>query len=120
MYLSPKQIFFVFPVDIYLQSLNRRFIILFTLVTLFSVVMENYKSYFSNSADIELVEKKDTEGKDSGKSAETEDLDSKENYFAIDNLPAISIITLSRFYIVHSSLFPAPCTSQMEMPPEQA
>lgn len=82
--------------------------------------MENYKSYFNNSADIELVEKKDTEGKDSGKSAETEDLDSKEKYFVTFNLPAISLFTTSRFYIVHSSLFPAPYTSLMEMPPEQA
>ena len=82
--------------------------------------MENYKRFFISSADTEFVEKKDTEGKDSGKSSEIEDLDSKEKYFTTDNLPAINLISMSRFYIVHYSLFPAPCTSMMEMPPEQA
>ena len=82
--------------------------------------MENYKSFFISSTVIELVEKNDTEGKDSGKSSEIEDIDSKEKYFATDNLPAINLISMSRFYIIHSSLFPAPCTSMMEMPPEQA
>jgi hypothetical protein len=99
--------------------MKKKLLILFTLVTLFAVVLENYKGFFKNPADIELSSKDDAEGKDSGKSIEKDDLDVKQTYFAQECTSPIVLITESKFYIAHSNFLPAPYTSLLEMPPEQ-
>lgn len=104
---------------IYLYLMKKGLIILFTLVTLFSIVVENYKSFFINTTDIELVAEDDAEGKDSGKSLEKEDLDIKEKYFAQESTHPFILVTKSKFYIIHSNLLPVPYTSLLEIPPEQ-
>jgi hypothetical protein len=100
-------------------SMKKKLLILLTLVTLFAVVLENYKSFFNNPADIELSLKDDAEGKDYGKSIEKDDLDVKESCFAQGCTTSFVSVTKSKFYIAHSNLLPAPCTSLLEMPPEQ-
>lgn len=100
--------------------MKKRLIILFTLVTLFSVVLENYKLFFITAADIVYAENEDNEGKDSGKSLEKEDLDAKEKFSVVESTSISRIVTRSKFYIMQSNLLPAPYTSLLEMPPEQA
>lgn len=91
-----------------------------TLVTLFSVILENYKSFFTHTPVIELTAKEDAEGNDSGKALEKDDLYVKEKHILKENASAFLLITKSKFYISHSNLLPPPYTSLLEMPPERA
>jgi hypothetical protein len=100
--------------------MKKRLIILFTLITLFSVVLENYKSFFITPLDIEYAASEDSEGKDAGKSIEKEDLDAKEKLFIAESSSIPCVVTKLRFYIKQSNLLPAPYTSLLEMPPELA
>lgn len=99
--------------------MKKKLLILFTLVTLFAVVLENYKSYFNTPVESELSSKDDAEGKDPGKSIEKDELDVKEKYFAQEFTSPLVLATKNKFYIAHSNFLPAPYTSLLEMPPEQ-
>ncbi len=94
-------------------------IIIFTLITLFSVVLENYQSFFVKNLDIELTEKGDVDGKDTSKIIEKDDVALKEKCFSPAGAMSFILLSKSKFYLIHSYLLPAPFTSLLEIPPER-
>ncbi|MBK7434877.1 MAG: hypothetical protein IPI66_13935 [Chitinophagaceae bacterium] len=100
--------------------MKKNLIICFTLLTLFSAVLENYKGFFVSANKIEFADLDDNSGNDSGKSIEKEDLNEKEKYIDAGLSFGTYIITKNKFYIIHAISLPAPYTSLLEMPPEQA
>jgi hypothetical protein len=98
--------------------MKKKLLIFFTLVTLFSLVAENYISFFHNAVVMELMEKKDMEESDSEKSTEKSDTVLNEKYCYTESFALSCTISNNKCYFSYAALLPESYTSTLEIPPE--